>query len=484
MAEASSSEIGSSVAEKTQVQEQNLTGNMSVSSLVLTVLAFSAPMVVVSGYMPLTISTAGTGAPFAFILTTIVLFIFAVGYLAITKYLTKTGNFCAYISAGLGKKVGLGSAFISIFSYVALMGGVYLFIGMTFSEIFTYFFSLQTQWWIWSCIAWIFVTGICHLNIEFSAKFMTSVMILEVLFIMIFNGSILFSGERSPLTLEPLLPTSLLDGNVILPLLFCIMVYIGLESTTVYRDEVKNPNQTIPKATYLSILIIGLLYTVTCYFVIAAYGDKSYEVAVSSPTGMFTEALALYTGAVAVKIKYALVVTSLIAALVSVNNVASRYLYALGRTGTLPKVLGKVHSKHGSPYLASFATQGVMMVILAMFLMSISNLEMAYASMAGAGTFGIIALMFLVSLSTVVWFIRHPDIKENIFKSRILPALSAVIFGYMTIKIFMNMELVIGCDKTDAWIYQLLVAAIFISGVALANYYQLCKQKIYQYVGE
>ena len=484
MAEASSSHSGFIVSNENQVQNQNLTGEMSVSSLVLTVLAFSAPMVVVSGYMPLAISTAGTGAPFAFILTTIVLFIFAVGYLAITKYLTKTGNFCAYISAGLGKKIGLGSAFISIFSYVALMGGVYLFIGMTFSEITNYFFQAETPWWMWSCISWIVVTSICHLNIEFSAKFMTTVMILEVLFIMVFNGSILFSSERAALTIEPLLPTSLLDGNVILPLLFCIMVYIGLESTTVYRDEVKNPDRSIPKATYLSILLIGLLYTVTCYFVIAVYGDKSYDVAVNSPTGMFTDALALYTGDVAVKIKYALVVTSLIAALVSVNNVASRYLYALGRRGTLPKALGKVHPKHGSPYLASLATQGVMLVILVMFLMSISNLEMAYASMAGAGTFGIISLMFLVSLSTVVWFIKHSEIKENIFKSRILPIISTAIFGYMTIMIFMNMELVIGCEKSDAWIYQLLIAAIFISGVLLAKFYQMYKQKIYQYVGD
>ena len=484
MAEASSSNSGFSISEQPQVQDQNLTGEMSVSSLVLTVLAFSAPMVVVSGYMPLAISTAGTGAPFAFILTTIVLFIFAVGYLAITKYLTKTGNFCAYITAGLGKKIGLGSAFISVFSYVALMGGVYLFIGMTFTEIFTYFFNLQTQWWVWSCLAWVVVTGICHLNIEFSAKFMTLVMILEVLFIMVFNGSILFSTERTPLTLDPLLPTSLLDGNVILPLLFCIMVYIGLESTTVYRDEVKNPNQSIPKATYLSILLIGLLYTVTCYFVIAVYGDKSYEVAVNSPTGMFTDALALYTGEVAVKIKYALVVTSLIAALVSVNNVASRYLFALGRRGTLPTALGKVHPKHGSPYMASFATQGLMILIVGLFLMSISNLETAYASMAGAGTFGIIALMFLVSLSTVIWFIRHPDVKENIFKAKVLPAISTAIFGYMTIKIFMSMELVIGCEKADAWIYQLLISAIFIAGVVLASYYQVCKQKIYQYVGD
>ena len=101
-----------------------LTGSMSVKSLVLSVLAFSAPMVVVSGYMPLAISVAGNGAPFAFLLTTLVMLIFVVGYLALTKYIPKTGNFFLYITAGLGKKLGLGSAFVAIFSYILIMANV------------------------------------------------------------------------------------------------------------------------------------------------------------------------------------------------------------------------------------------------------------------------------------------------------------------------------------------------------------------------
>jgi amino acid transporter len=460
-----------------------LTGKMSVMALVLSVLAFSAPMVVVSGYMPLLISVAGVGAPFGFIMTTIAMLIFVVGYLAITKYIPKTGNFYLYITAGLGKKIGLGSAFMAIASYILILGNVYLFLGLTFTEVVDYYFAIHTPWWLWSLIGWAFVATLGHLNVEFSAKFMTTVMVCEVIFILAFNSSVFFSESRPALELAPLLPTSLMDGNITLPLLYGIMVFIGLEATTVYRDEVENPNKTIPKATYISILFIGVLYTVACYFVMSGFGQDAYKVALDQPATMFSSALEIYTGNTALQIKFALVGTSLIASLVSINNVVSRYIYGLGRDGVFPKVLGKVHEKHESPYVASFAVQIIMVLLTLPFLLTSKSVEEIYANMAGLGTAGIIFLMAMVSLSIIIWFRRNTQIKENIFKTLIMPVLSLFIMGAIALYVMLNMEMVVGGEASDAWIFNAIMAAIFLGGLTLSLYYKAVKPHIYQKIG-
>lgn len=462
---------------------KSLTGKMSVMALVLSVLAFSAPMVVVSGYMPLAISVAGMGAPFAFILTTVVMLAFVVGYLAITKYIPKTGNFYMYIAAGLGKRVGLGSAFLAIASYVLILGNVYLFLGITFTEVIEYYFAATTPWWLWSLIAWAFVTVLGYLNVEFSAKFMTSVMVCEVLFILVFNSSIFTSTERPELTLAPVLPTSLLDGNIVLPLLFGIMVFIGLEATTVYRDEVENPSKNIPKATYISILFIGLIYSATCYFVMSAYGGNAYQMAIEQPAAMFTQALEKFTGNEALQIKFALVATSLIAALVSINNVVSRYVYSLGKDQVLPAVMGKVHNKHGSPYVASLVVQVILILLTLPFLLTNKPVEVIFANMAGLGTAGIIALMALVSLSIIIWFRKNTQVHDHPVKTIVMPFISLLILGGISVFVFFNMEMVAGGEKSDAWIFNVILGVIFFTGVLLAVYYKAVKPHLYKNIG-
>lgn len=91
-------------------RQGRLEGRMGGVSLALTVLAFSAPLSVVSGYIPFTIVFNGMGAPFAFVLATAILLLFSVGYVTMAKWLPRPGAFYAFISTGLGKATGLGAA--------------------------------------------------------------------------------------------------------------------------------------------------------------------------------------------------------------------------------------------------------------------------------------------------------------------------------------------------------------------------------------
>src|ERR1700743_1164766 len=92
-----------------------LTGSAPITAMLLNV-----PIVVGSGQ--------GIGAPAAFLIATVVLVVFSVGYVAMAKKKTTTGGFYSYISQGLGREIGFGAGFGSVVGYsgvgAGLAGGV------------------------------------------------------------------------------------------------------------------------------------------------------------------------------------------------------------------------------------------------------------------------------------------------------------------------------------------------------------------------
>ena len=175
-------------------ESARLTGRMGVASLALSVLAFSAPMAVVSGFIPFTILFDGVGATFGFVLTTVLLILFAIGYVTMAKHVPKPGDFYAFISSGLGKVVGLGCAFLAVISYVVVLAGTYAFLGISVSSLITSLHGPDTSWWIWTVIAWVVVSTLGYFHIELSAKVLSFSLVAEVLVVMIFNVFVLAKG--------------------------------------------------------------------------------------------------------------------------------------------------------------------------------------------------------------------------------------------------------------------------------------------------
>jgi hypothetical protein len=98
---------------------------VGVLGIVFFVVAVAAPLTVVVALYPVIIGSGnGIGIAGTFILVALVLTVFAVGYVAMSKHITNTGAFYAYITKGLGRPLGLGSASLAVFGYNAIQLGV------------------------------------------------------------------------------------------------------------------------------------------------------------------------------------------------------------------------------------------------------------------------------------------------------------------------------------------------------------------------
>ena len=444
-----------------------LSGNMTTTSLVLSVLAFSAPMAIVTGYMPLAISTAGIGAPLVFLISMVLLLFFAIGYLEMTKYISKTGNFYLYIHQGFGRTIGHGSAFLALFSYVTLLGNAYIFLGVAVGEMMASFFNLEFGWWVWTFLGWSIVTVLGYLNIELSSKVMTTVMVLELLFIMAFNVTVMFADGPATFTAQPLSP-SFIEGSLALGILYAIVVFIGFEATTIYRDETKDPEKTIPKATYISVLVIGLLYALSCYFIISILGSEAKEISTQDPIGIFPTVLEIYMSNVFLDLKNILVPTSLLAAVLAAHNVASRYIYNLSREKVLFKKLSSVHQKHRSPFLASHVVSVFVATMIGLFLLEGKSAEATFAAMCGIAATGIVILMGLTSISVAIWFFKKKDIKLNVFRQYIAPLIAFAGFLFMSVYLLLNIELLVGGTSAEGQKYIYMLILVFILGAAIS----------------
>ena len=84
-----------------------LRGSIGVAAIVFLVLAAASPLTTVAGSLPVMIGLGnGAGAPLAYIVAALVLLVFSVGYAAMSRSVEETGAFYAYVSKGLGNKLG------------------------------------------------------------------------------------------------------------------------------------------------------------------------------------------------------------------------------------------------------------------------------------------------------------------------------------------------------------------------------------------
>lgn len=464
----------------------SLKGRIGTIELVLTVLAFSAPVVVVTGVTPFVIVFGGIGAPSAFLVAMVLLIIFAVGYTTMTRYLPNPGGFYAYITAGLGRPMGLGASFLALLAYLAVGVGTYVFFGVMAKDFVEAVLSGPAlPWWLYSMGCAVLTGLLGYFRLDLSAKVLSVVMVGEILIVTVFNFSVFSDGGPEGRTLEPFTWHAFTGGSPGLALLFAATCFLGFEATAVFREEVKDPRRTIPRATYLAVGLIGVFYVVSSWLLVVAYGKGNVtEVAGTNFAGMFSEAITGYVGVWARDVLGVLVVTSAFACVLSVQNILSRYSYSLGVDGVLPKALGRVHPRHGSPYVSSMAITVLTILILAVLALSASDPAAVYSRLGGTGGFAVLLLMLLTSISVVVFFRRRRDIVDTSWWSTMaapmLSALGLLAVLYLAIS---NFQLMTGGELPMAVGLQVAIWGTLVVGIVTAIIFRTRRPITYERIG-
>src|SRR4029453_9206316 len=100
-------------------------------------------------------------------------------------------------------------------------------------------------------------------QVDLSVKELAILVSLEFLIVLILDAAIFIQGRQSgppPLNPIPFTWAAFTSGSVAIALLFNFASFIGFEAPTIYSEEAKDPKRTVPRATYVAVLTIGIFY--------------------------------------------------------------------------------------------------------------------------------------------------------------------------------------------------------------------------------
>ncbi len=162
-----------------------------------------------------------------------------------------------------------------MFAYNILQIALYGMFGGVVSGTMESVVGLVLPWWSYSLMAMASIAVLGYRKIDLSARVLSVVVIAEYLAILTLDFAILKSGGDSGVNLDAFSSQHVFSGTPSIGLLFCFAAFIGFEATTIYGEEAKNPQRTIPIATYCSVLLIGGFYALSVWAMVVGVGaDK------------------------------------------------------------------------------------------------------------------------------------------------------------------------------------------------------------------
>jgi amino acid transporter len=388
--------------------ETTLRRRLGVSGIVLMVIAAAAPITVVAANFPIIISVSSSiGAPLMVLAATVILLLFSVGYAWMTPRVPDAGAFYSYVDRGLGRRAGLGTASIALLCYVLLTVSMTCYLGVQASNLLKLWIGIQLPWWFISAVMLVIVGFLGYRDINLSAKVLGVALILEVVAVLAIDIGVLVSGHE--LTTASFSVSEALSGAPGLGLLFAFLGFFGFEATAVFRNEARDPQRTVPRATYIAVVSVGLLYFVSSWLVISGLGGKtSIAASEKNPDGVVVQLAGAAVMPIFADIVQILVVTSMFACMLAFHNIVTRYFFTLGQRNVLPRTLAHVHSKHRAPSTASLWVSGITSaIVLVSALVQLDPVRQIYTWYSGAGAVGVILMMALTSIAVIGFGVKH-----------------------------------------------------------------------------
>lgn len=439
-------------------------GSIGTAGIVFFVVAAAAPLAATLGAGPVVFIFGGAGAPAMYLIAALALLLFAFGFAAMSRYVTSAGGFAAFVSWGLGRWAGYAAAGVALLAYIGMFLGISAQFATFLSDLADRLFGWTIPWQVLIVIGVIVIGLLGYRDVRVSAMLLGVMLVLEVLILLVFDFAVLFQGGAAGINLDSFTPGQIFTPTMGLALLFAFACFVGFEATTLYGEEAREPKKTVPRATYIAVIAIGVIYTFTMWALSLAYGTADVQqAAMEDPVGFVLNATTQYLGPWATLTMEVLVVTSLLAVLLSFQNALSRYVYSLGRAGFLAKGLGVAHPKHRSPSRASVVVTVVILVVLAVFMLAGADpFSVIYMWMIGIGTLGVLVLQ-ASGAAAVVAYLRRNARQEGLWRSLIAPTLGGILLVIAVVLAVTNFDALI--DSTG--VVTVLLPALYLVAIAV-----------------
>jgi amino acid transporter len=442
--------------------------------------ATSAPITAMSGNVPFSVGYGvGTGAPATYIFATVILTVFAVGYVAMARHVTATGAFYGFISHGLGRVVGLGAGYMVTFAYTvfeASLVGIFAYFG---TQVFSSQLGVEVPWLPFAIVCIVVNAVLAYFDVSLAAKVLSVFLITEIAILAVMAFAVLtHGGGPDGLMTSSLNPAHAFTANGLavaapgLAMFIAFWSWTGFESTAMYGEESRNPRRIIPIATLIAVTGVGLFYIFVSWMSVAGNGAEGAisRAQSTNPLDMFFHPTQVFVGHWAVLVFQWLMMSGSFACGLAFHNCAARYMYALGREGLLPRPLGRTHPRHGSPHVASFVQAGIAICwILGFYAFKKDPYLDVFVLLAIVGTFCLLIVQTITMAAVFAYFRRHHR-EESVWRTKVAPVVGGLGMLGVVILMIQNLTTAAG-PAASSLLFRLIpwiAVGLFVSGAGLA----------------
>ena len=352
------------------------------------------------------VSFAGLVTPWAYLFGGILLGLQALSAAQLAKVFPSAGGWYTWIARAFHPRAGFFAGVLFSIWLPPVATLTMAFLAKTVLEpSIKAEYGVDIPWWIWVVAGVALVIFFAYQGISISEKALIITGLIEIVIMV----ALAFTGLASPgpggFSFGPLNPGNFgLASNLFLGVVFSIFAFSGWESTGPLAEESKNPKRNVP------IGLVGSVVILTIYFVFVTWGylvgigvSKVGSIPTASAFPVATMAQRVWGGAW-VLLLFALL-NSAIALSIACFNGGTRTWYAMGRSGVLPKMVGKVNPTRKTPVNAISLQVGVQVLAFACVL--IWGAEDVFFSWANAITIGLVLMYVLCNIGVVRYYLTE-----------------------------------------------------------------------------
>ena len=370
------------------------------------------------------VSFAGLVTPWAYLFGGILLGLQALAAAQLAKVFPSAGGWYTWIARALHPRAGFFAGVLFSIWLPPVATLTMSFLAKTVLEpSIKAEYGVDVPWWIWVVAGVALVIFFAYQGISISEKALIITGLIEIVIMV----ALAFTGLASPgpggFSFGPLNPGNFgLAGNLFLGVVFSIFAFSGWESTGPLAEESKNPKRNVP------IGLVGSVVILTIYFVFVTWGylvgigvSKVGSIPTASAFPVATLAQRVWGGAW-VLLLFALL-NSAIALSIACFNGGTRTWYAMGRSGVLPKMVGKVNPTRKTPVNAISLQVGVQ--VLAFVCVLIWGAENVFFSWANAITIGLVLMYVLCNIGVVRYYLTEGRAQFNPLLHIVVPVIAS-----------------------------------------------------------
>jgi len=394
--------------------------SLGLPELVFHGITHIAPATNVVFTFPIIAAKAGPAMPISFFLTTIVCLFIANTVAEFSRYMPSSGGYYSFATRGLGSRVG----FIATWSYLiydilgpAASSG---FLGYLLSDTLESGLGVRIPWWLIAVATFVVIWFFTHYGVQLSLHTTAILGGAEMLIMLALAITFLIHpgpGSSYSAPLRPALSPHHYRG-ILAGMVFSVLALSGFEAPAPLAQEARRPGKFVASAVTLSLLAIGVFYVFASYASAIGWGTGNMAAFASDANPYYALGHKLW-GAAWWLVVLA-ITNSAVGAGLACTNAASRVMYTMGQTGTLPAAFGRIHPVHRTPTFAIACLQvcGLVPVLLVGFFLRPGHI---FDFLGTIATLAAIVLYAMANVALTAYIRRELPQHFSVWRHAVIP---------------------------------------------------------------